>query len=128
MKKTQNLFYTFLLLLFSNYSYSQEAFHITSISIDNGSIVKEKYNLSYDSEMNSIVILDFNNENGVEFYEYGPVELSNATYEQGLYIEEYNPTMKKLLDKPANEKLHIFKFLLIFIFLFNFKIKYFNSI
>lgn len=98
-----------LFIVCANYSYSQETFRITHISTDDGTFVKKKYSLGYDSEMNSIGILDFNHE-GVRVYEYGPVELSNISNEQGLYIEEYSPTKEKLLNTPADEKLHLFKF------------------
>ncbi|SMC33662.1 hypothetical protein [Moheibacter sediminis] len=107
--KKKMIYFLILLICGLINSYSQETFHITHISIDNGTLVKEKYSLGYDLDFSSIGILDFN-QGGVKIYEYGPVELTNTTYEQGLYIEEYAPTKEKLLNTPKDEKLHLFKF------------------
>jgi len=106
MKKA---FLFFVLTLGVNNSYSQDFIRTTYIRIDNSSLIKENYDILYEPESQIIGIVDLNYEN-IKVWKYGPVELKSTSYEQGLYIESYSPTIEKLLNTSPNAKKYLFKF------------------
>lgn len=109
MKNPVFIFSVILLISGFNHSYSQEFFYITRVSTNNERSKEEKYQIVYIPEDKNIAIVDLNHEY-VRVWKYGPVELSETHYEQGLYIETYEPTIQKLLNSNKNERKYIFKF------------------
>ncbi len=91
MKKSI-LFFSFILFFTGSLNVNSQTFITTYSKTDNKSRVPENYMFRYDPSDSSI---KYSNSSGT--YAYGPVELSERRYEQGLYFEIYTPTVEKLL-------------------------------
>lgn len=87
------LFLTFILSFIGLENVHSQTFRTTYSSTVNQGKVAENYTFWYDSSDNTIT---YSNSSGT--YAYGPVELSETRYEQGLYFEIYTPTTEKLLN------------------------------